>query len=284
MTAEHVKTVSPDDIDLLVLAEKIIAFIKRYKWLFIFSIIAGLLSGFLFYRSLAKIYHSGMIFHSFMLTNAEEIQIADNWNDQLRKKEYTALAQAFHCPEKILYPVRQIKASEIQKVFTPNNPSGFTVEVNTTDNSILPALRNGLVYGFENSPYVRQRTDMKRARLEELIRITSLEIGKLDSTKIAIEKIISGNGRASSSVIVDGSNVSRQLVELNEKLLSFRDELKFSNSIQVLQDFSPFKTPAGPHLLTWLFAGLVLFISLAWTLAMADSLRRKLRHRAAIPG
>lgn len=273
-----------EDIDLLVLAERCLGFLSRYKWVFIIGAAAGLALGTLVYSRMANIYSSRMIVHSYLLANQEEIQIVDNWNQLLKKKEYTALAGMLNVKENVLYPVKKIDATEIQKVFTPNNPSGFTVDVNTTSNAILPALQEGIVYGLENTPYVKARTDIKRANLEELIAATTIEIRKLDSSKAIIGNILAGSGKASSSLIVDGSSINRQLIDMNEKLLGYKEGLKFANAVQVLQDFSKFKKPVGPHLLAWLAIGLVFCLAIAWFYAFVDTIRRKLKLRAASRG
>jgi hypothetical protein len=273
-----------EDIDLLLLIERCVLFFRKYKWTFIIATIAGVVLGTGFYFSLSKVYKSRLIAHSFMLTNQEEIEIVDNWNELLKKKEYTALASAFHCPENILHPLKKIKAEEIQKVFTPSNPNGFSIEVTVTDNAILPELQKGIIYGLENSEYVRERTAIKRANLQELINKTSHEIMKLDSTKETMERIINGQGPSSPSLIIDGSSVNRQLIEMNEKLLYFKESLQFSNAVQVLQSFSRFKQPAGPKLVVWLFIGLLVCLSLAWLYTLFHSISLRLKTRLPYPG
>lgn len=276
---QNLKT-SSDDIDLLVLIERSLRFFSRYKWVFIIAVTAGLGLGLFFYFSLPKVYKSRLIVHSFLLANQEEIQIVDNWNELLKKKEYPALAAAFHCRENILYPLKKLKADEIQKVFTTTNPNGFSIDILTSDNDILPELQNGIVYGLENGDYVRARIAVKRANLQELIGKTSQEIGKLDSTKQVMEKIIRGNEKPSSSLIVDGSGINRQLIEMNEKLLSFKEGLQFANAVQVLQGFSRFKQPAGPKLAVWLLIGLFLGLSVGYLYALIHSVRARLKARS----
>jgi hypothetical protein len=277
---QNLKT-SSEDIDLLVLLERGILFLSRYKWVFIIAATAGLGLGLFFYLSLPKVYQSRLIVHSYLLANQEEIQIVDNWNELLKKKEYPALAAAFHCRENILYPLKKIKADEIQKVFTTTNPNGFSIEVTVTNNDILPDLQNAIVYGLENGEYVRDRIAIKRTNLQELIGKTSQEIGKLDSTKQVVEKIIRGNEKPSSSLIVDGSGINRQLIEMNEKLLSFKEGLQFADAVQVLQGFSRFKQPSGPKLSVWLLIGLFLGLSLGYLYALVHSVKAKLKARSA---
>lgn len=271
-----------EDIDLLLLIERGILYFKRYAWAFTIAITFGLLLGIFFYRSLPTVYTSRMIVHSFMLANQEEIQIVDNWNRLLKKKEYETLAAVFHCRQDVLTRVKSIKAEEIQKVFSAVNPNGFSIEVTVTDNAILPELQNGIIYGFENSEYVKDRLLVKRANMQELIDKTNTEIQKIDSTKRILDNIITGKGRASSSLIVDASAINRQQIEMNEKLLSYKESLKFSNAVQVLQSFNKFKKPSGPKLIVWLLIGLVFSLCLAFVFTLFHSVRVRLKERAAL--
>lgn len=268
-----------DDIDLIVLLKKSLLFFKKNKWIFITCVLLGLIAGFLRYCSLPTVYKSRLIVHSFVLTNQNDIQIVANWNALLKSHDYAALCERFNVSEDVLEKLKQIKAEEIQKVFTPTNPNGFTIEVYVTDPGILPAIQKGIVYAFDNSEYVKDRLIAKRARLEELIDKTSKEVRRIDSTKKIIENIITGKGNSSSSLIVDGSTISRQLIEMNEKLLGFKEELKFTGAIQVLQGFSQFKKPAGPNLFVWLSLGLITGLVIAWLIALFRSVNLKLKAR-----
>ncbi|MEP7374661.1 MAG: hypothetical protein ABI675_14800 [Chitinophagaceae bacterium] len=271
-----------DEIDLIALLERSISFFKKNKWIFLSAILVGLLLGYLRYRSLPVVYKSRLVAHSFVLTNQNDIQIVEGWNAVLKSGDYAALVNTFNLSENILNKVKQIKAEEIQKIFTPSNPNGFTIEVFVTDNSILPALQKGLVYGFNNSDYVKERLIAKRSRLQEIMDKTSIELKKLDSTKKLVENIISGKGSSSSSLIVDASNINRQWIDMNEKLLSLKEDLKFSNAVEVLSGFSKFKNPAGPNLYMWLFLGLISGLSIAYIYSLFRSINQKLRNRALI--
>lgn len=272
-------TEQPEDIDLLLLLERFIAFLRRFGWLFITALLLGLAAGYWLYRSIPKTYQSRLVVHSYLLTNPEQIQIVSGWDRLLKQKEFKNLSLLLHCPENILHGVKQLKAKEIQQVFTPNNPNGFIIDALVTNNTILDSLQSAIVYGFENSEYVKERLAAKRASLQELIIKTTAEINKLDSTKKIIEGIIGGSGRSSSSLILDGSTINRQLIEMNEKLLGFKESLEFTNAIQILQSFSKFNEVHGPKLIPWLFIGVVFFLFLAWTGALIYNVNQKLKQR-----
>ena len=102
-------TEQPEDIDLLLLLERFIAFLKRFGWLFITALLLGLAAGYWFYRSIPKTYQSRLVVHSYLLTNPEQIQIVNNWDRLLKQKEFKNLSLLLHCPENILYGVKQLK-------------------------------------------------------------------------------------------------------------------------------------------------------------------------------
>lgn len=273
----------PDDIDLVALLERFTVFFRKNKWLFIICCFFGLSLGFLRYLSLPAIYKSRMLLQPLMLSNQNDIQIVTNWNDLLKGGNRTVLSSIFAIPEDTLQDLKQIKAEEIQKIFTASNPNGFTIDVWVTDVSILGRLQGGIVYGFENNEYVKNRLASKKNRLLELIDITSSEIKRLDSTNKIVENIIVGKGVSSASLIVDGSTISRQVIEMNEKLLNFKEELKFASSIQVLQGFSKFKSPAGPNLYKWLIVGFISGLIVAWLIGLFRSIHQKLKAQSQLP-
>ncbi len=270
----------PDDIDLLALLERSLYFFKRNRWTFLAGILVGLLLGFLKYSSLPTIYKSRLILNSTLLSNQNYIQIATNWNALLKSGEHKTLVDLFNTTDDVLQKVKQIKAEEIQKIFSANNPNGFMIDAWVTDFSILDSLQKGILYGFDNSDYVKDRLVAKRNRLLELIKKTSHEINWLDSTKKMVENIMMGKEASSSPLIVDGSSISRQMVDINEKLLGYEEELKFTNAVQVVQSFSKFKNPAGPNLYKWLLLGLISGICVAYLIALFRSVNQKLKTRA----
>lgn len=280
--ASQKQATPPEDIDLLLLAERCILFFRKYKWVFILAIILGLASGFFFYKRIAKTYSSRMLVHSFMLSNPEEIQIVSNWNQLLQRHEYDVLAGLMNCDKNTLAKTKKIKAKELQQVFTTTNPNGFTIDAVVTDNAALDDLQKGILYGFENNAYIKERLTWKKNALKELIDKTMLEIQKLDSTKKTMEGIIGGTERSSSSLIIDGSSVNRQLIEMNEKLLSFKEQLEFTSAVKVFHGFQKFSKPSGPHLIPWLLIGLFVFLSLAYIYALLSSINAGLKKRAAL--
>lgn len=271
-----------DDIDLLSLVERSISFFKKYFWVFVLAAVLGIALGVVTYRKIPVVYQSRLIAHSAVLTNQENIQIIDTWNSLLKKHEYGEVAKAFNCPENAVRKLKKIQGTEIQKVFAATNPNGFYIDVQVTDNSVLPTIQQGIIYGFENGDYVRERVAYKKTRLKEMIDNLRVEVGRLDSTSRNMEKIMNGHSNSSPGVIVDGSNISRQLIDLNEKLLFFEEEVSFTSGIQVLQGFSKYSQPVSANLIVLIGLGLVLTFSLAYIVTLIHSVNQRLKARSSV--
>ena len=269
-----------DDIDLIVLVEKSVSFFRKYFWIFISATILGIAAGIFMFKWLPNVYKSKLVLHSFILTNPEQMQIVSNWNALLGNGEYAALARVFNVSEETLKPLKRIKAEEIQKVFTSENPNGFYIEVTVSDNSVLDELQKGILHGLRNSEYINAKLRQRRADLGEMIRKTEEEIRRIDTTRSLLDGMLRGKSNSSSAMIVDAGSINRQWLEVNERLLGFKAELQFADAVQVLQSFSRFEKPSGPKLIPWIVIGLVLFLGLAFAYATIRTIRHRIALRA----
>jgi hypothetical protein len=148
------------------------------------------------------------------------------------------------------------------------------------DNSTLDELQKAIVYGLNNTEYVKQKVITRKENLEELIDKVTIEISKLDSIKSSIENIISNKEKNSSSLMLDVTGVNRELIDMNEKLLNYREELKFASGVQVIQGFVPLNTPVSISLKVMIILGLILCLSIAYIFTVLSYLRDRLKKRA----
>lgn len=268
-----------DDLDLVSLFERLFSFIRKFGLLIAVFSISGMLLGFAFYKNSSKSYASSMLLHSFMLTNTEQINIIENWNNLLKNKEYAILSERLNCNAEIFKKVNKITAAETQKLYIQNNPNGFLVEVAIKDNAVLDSLQKGIVYGLENSDYVKARLSIKKSNLIQLIDKVASEITKLDSVKLNIEKRINSNNQQGSSFIIDASNINLQMIALNEKLLDFREQLKFTNAVQVFHGFEEFQKPVAPKLFKSVVLGFIGGFAIGYIVAMYLYIVSRIRLR-----
>jgi len=264
-----------DDLDLINLVESVFSFFRNYSKLIAFFSIAGILAGYTLYKISPKQYESTLLLHSSTLTNTEQINIIENWNALLRDGEYAALGERLNCDSAMLKKVANISAAEIQKLYIPNNPNGFVVKAIVRDNAVLDSLYKGIIYGLENSDYIKAKLASRRTILGELIGKVKTEISKLDSTKKNIENSINSNNQHSSSFIIDVSTITSQVISLNEKLLGYQDELKFSAAVLVFHKFEKFEKPVSPKFFKSVVLGFIGGFAIGYLLSMYIYLRKR---------
>ena len=280
MAEDHIASENKkDDLDLITLAEKFISFFRKYGKLIAISSIAGMLIGLLLFTVLPKRYSSTLLLHSFTFTNTEQINIIENWNELLKKGEYDALSKDFNCDPQLLENVNRISATEIQKLYIPNNPNGFMVEVVVKDTAVLDSLQKWIVNGLENGGYIKAKLDSRRSNLKQLIEKINIEIAKLDSTKRDIENSINNKSKSSSSYIIDVTGITGQIINLNEKLLGCQEELKFTHAVQALHNFAKFNKPESPKLFKLLILGFIAVFSIGYVIAMYNYMQKRMAHR-----
>jgi len=271
---------SPDELDLIVVVERMVAFFNRFFYILIVFPTIGLIAAFLLFLSTQKKYTSELVLHSYVLTNLENIQIIENWKVLLRKKEYNTLADIWNSNPDLIKKVNKISTEEIQKLYVQDNPHGFIVQVTVKDTSILDNLQQGIVYGLENTDYVKQKLITKKAALIELIEKVKGEITKLDSTKLAVENILNNKNKSSSSLFVDITSINSGIIILNEKLLKYQEELKFASAVQVLQKFNKFSNPESRNGPLLLFFGALIGLVIGYLIALIITVRQKLIERS----
>ncbi|MEO5591783.1 MAG: hypothetical protein ABIR15_05130 [Chitinophagaceae bacterium] len=273
-----------DDLDLINLAESAFSFFRKYGRMIMICSITGILAGFALYKTSPKQYESTLLLHSTTLTNTEQINIIENWNALLKDGEYAALGERLNCDPETLKKVAKITATEIQKLYIPNNPNGFVVKAIVKDNAVLSSLSRGILYGLENSDYIKAKLASKRANLASLIDKVKIEISKLDSTKRNIEYSINNNSQHASSFIVDVSTINSQVIGLNEKLLFYQDDLKFSNGVQVFHPFEKFEKPVSPKLFKLLILGFIGGFAIGYLLSLYAYLKSRFAiHARPLP-
>ena len=225
-----------------------------------------------------RYYTARLLVQSTVLDNHNEEEILENWDGLLNRYGYAALSQTLHYPAEKL---ENIGSFNIELVTGPINDgvTSFVIEVETKDTAGLQDLQGAIVYGLENSEYVRQKVQIRKEGLQQQIQKAGDEVTKLDSSRKYIQSLLQGPGKGSPELIVDISKASEERVEIQEKLTGYKEKLAFVNGIQVVQDFvrtRKVKPSRSLFFLSGLLAGFLLGYVI--TLALMATANYKKRH------
>jgi hypothetical protein len=266
----------PDDLDIIYLIQNAIAFIRRFKFILFGCMLMGFTLGLFFYIRSPKQYSTKLIVHPSFVSNQDQIEIIANWNELLGKGGKEQLASIMNCSTIVIDKLREIEAEEILKTYVSNNPNGFLINVSVTDTSILDELQNGIVYGLNNSPFIKEKITTRKAKNTELIAKVNSEIEKLNTTKSLIDSMIRTRNVNSSSLLVDISRMNAEWIELNEKLLGYEEDLKFLSGVQVLEGFHK-GTMTRQGLMTLSLLGIAAGFFIGYVLSLFLFIIRKLK-------
>lgn len=269
----------PDELDLVSLIRRALAYISHFKGILLVFFTIGLASGCYLYFSTPPVYSTRLIVHSMILSNQEEIEIINNWK-KLLGSDRLQLTRLMNCQGEVVQKLTTISAEEILKVYASNNPNGFIINVSVTDPSILDQLQQGILYALNNGPYVKEKITIRQSRDKELIKKTSEEISKLNVTKTAIDKLIQSHN--TTPMLLDISHINAEWIELNEKLLGYQEDLKFTSGVQVLEDFNKGK-PARSGLLKFSFLGMATGLFAGYIISLLLYARTKIKASDLTP-
>ncbi|MCM5527515.1 hypothetical protein [Parasegetibacter sp. NRK P23] len=271
--------IESEEIDLIHLFRRIINFLNINGRSIALCGLGGMLLGFCLFLLISNKYSSRLLLHSTILTNSEQIEIIESWDELLSKGEYQQLSGMLNSDENTLKKVKSLKAKEIYKVDgVAGNPNGFIVEALVKDTAVLASLEQGILFGLNENEFIKSRVTLKKQNITRMIEKVTSEIDKLDSTKKIIENSLRAQGSSNNGFIIDVAGINGQIISFNEKLLSYQESLKFVDAIHVLKSFSKFRNPVEPRLELLLFAGLASGIFAGLLLTFRRNLLDRIRH------
>jgi hypothetical protein len=261
-----------DDLDLVALYSMATRFLKTYGVLLLVASLAGLLCGFILNLSLPKYYTTRMLFESTVLNNTEQEELIDNWDILMTARGGTPLlAKALNCSPETAGSIKGLSAEALPNLLDGTNV--FTLEVKVSDTSRLKEIQEGLLNGFRNNDFVREKVALRNANLRQQVGEAAGEIAKLDSTKHYIESLTPDEKKGNDHLILDLSSISKDKVEIGDKLAAYKEKLAFGRGVQLVQGATPPRGPK-PGTATLLGLGLAAGFLVGYFMAVLKSLAR----------
>lgn len=266
---------NPDELDLIQLAAGFVRMLRRN--IILILICVGTTTAIAVWITLTahKVYESRMMLYSNILTESYCDQLAVNLRAIIKDENYELLAERLNITSDQASQLRDIQiegalqagsiAQEADRLF-------LVVTVKVIDNSVLPALQDGIIYYLGQNDFVKVRTQQKIQYYEKLIARVADEIEKLERVK---ERLSEGTYKSQGGIVVmDPSDPYAETVELYRDKLTYEEALRLVNSVQLVEGFSPLNTPVSPKLTLLLPGGLLSGVILAFLILGIVNLMR----------
>lgn len=268
---------STDELDVATLFQNAFVFFSHYGKLLLIVALMGMTMGAYRFWSTPNLYASSMVLQPIILSDPEQMALIDNWALLLKNKEWPELAKQFQIDASLFKKVKSIKTEELQKSFSPNNYTAFTLTVLVTDTAVLQPLQKGIEHALDNSEYIKDKLVSRKNMLRSMIQTVQQEMTHLYNLQTAVETSLQQNNNG-GRFMVSVSDISGQLTGLQEKKLNYEESLSFTSAVHVLQTFYPPSRPTYPQLIKQLLMGLAGGLLLGNAIAFYLYIRRKARR------
>lgn len=247
--------VSSEDLDLGRMLDGLFEYFSKYGKLVTTTTLVGIIAAVVLYKLLPKYHTARLLVQSTVLNNHDEEEILENWDGLLNRNGYAELSQTMQYPVEKL---ANIGSLNVELVTGPivDGVTSFVIEVETKDTAGLKDLQAAIVYGLENSQFVRQKVSIRKEGLQQQVQKAEDEVSRLDSSRRYIQSLLQGSGKGSPQLIVDIGKASEERVKIEEELTGYKEKLAFVNGIQVEQGFV-LSTKVKPNRSLFFLSGLL---------------------------
>ena len=254
---------SEDEIDLLVLFQKIRVAIARNKVLFVVIVITGLVGGAAFFQATPSRFKARMLADTRVLTNREVMEMTDNLQTLVKDHDFTLLAAKLHLSPAVVGKIITLSAEGSAELPSAPGKNVFVLQATVYDPHIIDSLQQGIVYFLENNEYVRQRIRVQRENLTAIKIRSEKELAQLDSLKASMLNLVRRGGNAGNAFVLEPGSINEQSVKMFEKIRNLDESLQFLDNVQVISNFDKPEKADFPKLSVCLIAGLILGLIIA---------------------
>ena len=233
--------------------------------------------GCFYYWVAPKTFDSKMIIQSDILSESYSLKLAENLNNHIRDRDVSFLASKLNLTNEEAHQLIEFK---IVSALTPMSQQMaekdkiiVVISVRIRDNAILPKLQSGIILYFSNNDYIKKRVDENRKKYEGLIYALDREIKRLDTLKNKLSNGTLTNTKFGGVYFMDVADLYGVAADLYEKKYNFMIDLATVDSIEVIEDFTPYDKPVWPKLSIVLAASLALAVFVTFILLSTTSFR-----------
>lgn len=267
-----------EEIDLIDLLLKGINTFRANFWLILVFFLVGSGLGLAYFLASKKVFEDRMIISSGILTESYSKILMKNANRHNQEGNTKLLMDQFHISEKTVKAITNLQIENLNdaEANDAKETDRFMITVSVLDRTVLPELQKGLIYYFENNPFVKTRVEQNRKFLKEMIAHVGKEIEDMEKFKQSLATGDFFQRAKGTTIMLDPTTVNVKILELNEKKIGYENSLQLSSSVQVIDGFNGFEKEATPKLSISIIAGSVVGLVFVGLLIAFKSIRKLL--------
>lgn len=237
-------------IDLFKALTALVSLIFKHIRLIVLTFGLFIGASLLYFYTATRVYESKMILQSDILSESYSQKLAENLNNHIQSKDYNFLASRLNLSADQAHKLREFKLisalTPMSQQMNEREKTIVVISVRVTDNAILPKLQEGIIHYLSDNDYIRKRVTAKRQQYAMLLASVNKEIQRLDTLKNKISKGEFPGFKSSSTSVLDFAGLYTDAIKLYESRFNASMGLELVESIQVIEDLSPYDKPVWP--------------------------------------
>lgn len=268
-----------DEIDLMNVFLKGINIVRENFWSILIFFVLGVIVGLIHYYNSKAVYENKLVISSEILTKSFCQKLIQTTNKYREESNFKALAAQLRISESQAREIVSLKIEDLLEFNDLKEQTAFLITARVHNQEILPDLQKGLIQYLEDNDFVKIRVEQNKRLFEQTISKLTEEIKSIETLKL---KISSGDFfRGSGNIMFDPTTVNSKILELTKEKISLENKLALVNSVQIIEEFTPFQRPSSPQLSVSLASGCSIGLFFVGVLIAFKSLRRILRMAEA---
>jgi hypothetical protein len=236
------------------------------------SLLCMVLGG-IYFWVVPRSYQSKMIIQSDILSESYCFKLAENLEGHIQNKDFDFLASKLNLT---VEEAQQLGEFKIVSALTPMSQQMaekdkiiVVISVRVQSNALLPKLQAGVIHYFSDNEYIRKRVEENRKKYEGLITALDREIKMIDTLKNKIRNGTFASAKVGGVAIMDVAGLYGVTASLYDKKFETAVDLAMVDSIQVIEDFTPYGKPIWPKLsiimiTSLIFAAVIIFLIISY--------------------
>jgi len=210
------------EIDLVELYQKTLLFLVKNILTFLVFIIIGIISGVSYFYYTKNVIKTHYVAEIADIPKVLILDLTEKVAFEINKGSFDSLSKQMNTPIAAI--------SAIKDISVDTTGSYLNITIVSKDKKSLSAFAKGLVYYYNNQPYIKNKFLAQKAAVKEINEITKAQIAKLEE----IQNKFLSNSEGEKVTINQISNRQGEVISLYKKKQEYETMLKREKAISLI--------------------------------------------------